>query len=233
MDVRICSPGPKDRTARTADGKILNVPTDWELCPPGDAALTRRLKAAGDHWLVQEKKGRRTFSKGIWARAETIKQIRADLKAERSTDAYAKKRKADTKRREKVQAEYVDDFTGAVIEFLNFHLSHRELAGRLARQVADHSTPVGSGTVARTKRIPVASRAEAAVIAWMRHQTTAYDSMSIPRVKGKRRDVRRLLAGRSKQLLARYRDGGVVKGNCPLRQALDDPAGSEGSQGEN
>ena len=67
--------------------------------------------------------------------------------------------------------------------------------------VADHATPVGSGTVARTKRIPVERRAEAAVIAWMRHQTTAYDSMPIPRVKGKRREVRRLLAQRSKELL--------------------------------
>ena len=39
----------------------------------------------------------------------------------------------------------------------------------------------------------------------MRHQTTAYDSMVIPRVKGKRREVRRMLAQRSKELLARYR----------------------------
>ena len=38
---------------------------------------------------------------------------------------------------------------------------------------------MGSGTVARTKRCPL-SEAEAAVIAWMRHQTTAYDSMVIP-----------------------------------------------------
>lgn len=43
---------------------------------------------------------------------------------------------------------------------------------RLDRVVTHHATPVGSGTVARTKRIPVEYRAEAAVIAWMRHQTT-------------------------------------------------------------
>jgi hypothetical protein len=41
----------------------------------------------------------------------------------------------------------------------------------------------------------------------MRHQTTGYDGMVIPRVKGKRREVRRLLAARSKELLARYRRG--------------------------
>ena len=65
--------------------------------------------------------------------------------------------------------------------------------------------PVGSGTVARTKRISVAERAEAAVIAWMRHQTTAYDQMSIPRVAGKRREVRRELARISRDVLDLHR----------------------------
>lgn len=36
-------------------------------------------------------------------------------------------------------------------------------------------------------------------------QTTGYDDMVIPRVKGKRREVRQMLAQRSKELLARYR----------------------------
>ena len=87
-----------------------------------------------------------------------------------------------------------EDFHAAVLKFLAFHPKHADLAVRLARAVADHATPVGSGTVARTKRIPVEQRAEAAVIAWLRHQTTAYDSMKIPRIKGKRREVRRMLA---------------------------------------
>jgi hypothetical protein len=77
----------------------------------------------------------------------------------------------------------------------------------LARAVADDSTPVGSGTVARTKRIPVERRAETAVIAWMRHQPTAYDSMVVPRIKGWRREARRVLARRSQELLRRYRRG--------------------------
>jgi len=41
---------------------MLQVPDAWELLPPGDAALTRRAKAGGPSWTVQEKKGRRTFS---------------------------------------------------------------------------------------------------------------------------------------------------------------------------
>jgi hypothetical protein len=78
-------------------------------------------------------------------------------------------------------------------------------------------------TVARKKRIPVEQRAEAAVIAWMRHQTTGYDGMVIPRVKGKRREIRRMLAQRSKELLAHYRRGEAVGAECPLKMALDIP----------
>ncbi|MCA9018889.1 MAG: DUF2293 domain-containing protein, partial [Planctomycetaceae bacterium] len=68
----------------------------------------------------------------------------------------------------------------------------------------------------------VEQRAEAAVIAWMRHQTTAYDSMKIPRVKGKRREVRRLLAQRSKELLKHYRSEPTTPANCPLQQAFSE-----------
>lgn len=52
------TPGPSPNTVRAADGRVLSAPEGWVLLPPGDAALTRRLKEAGDHWLVQEKKGR-------------------------------------------------------------------------------------------------------------------------------------------------------------------------------
>ncbi len=214
------SPGPTEQTVRRSDGKILKVAAGWVLLPPGDAALTRRVKAAGDHWVVQEKKGRRIFSRGVWAPAEAIARIRAELEAERATESYAKRKAADTKRRENVQAEYVEDFLGAVVAFLDFHPNHAELGQQLARAVTDHATPVGSGTVARTKRIPVEQRAEAAVIAWLRHQTTGYDDMVIPRVKGKRREVRRMLARRSHDLLQVYRRGEMHNRNCPLRQAI-------------
>ena len=216
------SPGPTPNTVRSVDGKVMTVPEGWILLPPGDAALTRRVKAAGDNWVVAETKGRKVFSKGIWTSAATIEESRADLEAERSTESFAKKKVADAKRRETVQAEYVEDFTGAVLTFLAFHPSHSDLAHRLARAVADHATPVGSGTVARTKRIPVEERAEAAVIAWMRHQTTAYDSMPIPRVKGKRREVRRMLARRSHELLESYRRGVAAPEQCPLQLAFDE-----------
>lgn len=215
------TPGPTANSVKDANGNVRTVPAGWVLLPPGDAALTRRVKAAGEHWVVQEKKGRKVFSRGVWAPATTIERIRTELEAERSTESFAKRKEADAKRREKAQEIYVEDFTGAVVNFLAFHPNHADLARRLAKAVADHATPVGSGTVARTKRIPVEQRAEAAVIAWMRHQTTAYDSMTIPRVKGKRREVRRMLAQRSKELLAGYRRGEVNGEECPLARAIE------------
>jgi hypothetical protein len=220
MSESVFSPGTTPNSVRAADGTVLTPPEGWVLLPPGDAALTRRVKAAGEHWVVQEKKGRKVFSHGVWAPAATVQRIRAALEAERSTQGYAKRRAADARRRGAAQAEYVEDFHQAVLAFLAFHPMHADLAERLARAVADHATPVGSGTVARTKRIPVEQRAEAAVIAWLRHQTTAYESMNIPRVKGKRREVRRMLAQRSKELLGRYRRGESAGEDCPLKKAL-------------
>jgi hypothetical protein len=217
---RIVAPGPSDRTVRTGDGQILHAPADWELLPPGDPGLTRRVKAAGPTWTVQEKKGRKTFSRGVWAPADRIAAVRAELEAERSTDAYAKRRAAETARRERKQTEYVEDFRGAVLAFLDFSPCYAGLAEQLADAVTQHATPVGSGTVARTQRIPIERRAESAVVAWLRHATTAYDNMQIPRVKGKRREVRRMLAEQSRRLLEKYRAGHAADQSCPLQQAL-------------
>ena len=148
----VFSPGPTPNTVRDAGGKVLTAPDGWVLLPPGDAALTRRVKAAGDHWVVQEKKGRKVFSRRVWAPAATIERIRAELEAERSTQGHARRKEADACRREKAQAEYVEDLFAAVVTFLAFHPDHAALADRLARVVTDHATPVGSGTVARTRR---------------------------------------------------------------------------------
>lgn len=131
-------PGPTVNTVRSADAKVLTVPEGWILLPPGDAALTRRVKAAGDHWVVAEKKGRKVFSRGIWASAATIQRIRADLEAERSMEGFTKKKEADARRREKAQAEYVEDFLGEVVTFLCFHEDYADLADRLARAVTEH-----------------------------------------------------------------------------------------------
>lgn len=218
---RILAPGPDARTFRTQTGQLVSPPEGWAVLPPGDAGLTRRVKSLGPTWTVQEKRGRKTFSRGLWAPREHIDGARAALAVERADPAYARRKEADARRRDRAQAEYEVSFEESVLRFLAFDARHRETAERLAKLVAAHATPVGSGTVARTRRIPIEERAEAAVIAWMRHQTTAYDDMEIPRVKGMRREVRRMLAERSRRLLAKYRSSAAVDvALCPLQRAL-------------
>jgi hypothetical protein len=199
------APTPDPRVFVSADGRRLSPPPTWACLPPGDAGLTRRVKAAGPSWAVIEKKGRKAFSKGLWAPRENIEAARVALDVERSTDAYSKKRVADVARRERTQAAYAVGFEAEVHGFLRFAPRFAELARSIARRVAAHATPVGSGTVARTQRIPIAERAEAAVIAWLRHQTTGYDTMKIERVAGRRREVRRELAQISRALLDLHR----------------------------
>ncbi len=213
----ICAPTKDPRQVRAPDGRVLQIPPQWSCLPPGDAGLTRRVKSAGPSWAVVEKVGRKTFSKGVWAPAENIAAAKAALETERATPAYAKRRAADVRRREEEQAQYEVDFEVSVTAFLRFLPQFRELEGRVAKAVAKHATPVGSGTVARTERIPLGQRAEAAVIAWMRHQTTAYDSLKVARVKGARREVRRQLAEVSRAVLDLHR-GRVAHppGSCPL-----------------
>ncbi len=209
----------------SAAGAVLTVPAGWALLPPGDAALSRRIKADGPTWTVIELKGRKRFSRGIWAPAERIAALRAELATERADPAYERKLEAGRQRRAVAEQVYAEDFRGAVLAYLDFHPRYQLMARELADRIARHATPVGSGTVARTQRIPVAERAEAATIAWLRHQTTGYDSMTIARIKGERRAVRRELAQRSKQLLARYREGGAIAvERCPLHAALSRPA---------
>lgn len=217
----VFAPGIAPNTVINSKAQTMQVPAGWILLPPGDAALTRRVKAAGDHWIIQEKKGRKIFSRGVWADAQMIERIREELETERSTEQYARRKASDVKRREHAQVEYVDDFFKAVMNFLKFHPQYEQLAREFAQAVTEHATPVGSGTVARTKRIPVEQRAEAAVIAWMRHQTTGYDDMKIARIKGERREVRRRLAERSRQLLEAYRKGLPIQNDCPLQKALN------------
>jgi hypothetical protein len=84
------TPGPTPNTVRRADGKVLTVPEGWILLPPGDSAMTRRVRAAGAHRVVAEEKGRKVFSRGVWAPAATIERIQVDLNAQRSTESFAK-----------------------------------------------------------------------------------------------------------------------------------------------
>ena len=114
------APTKDPRQVRTADNRLLSPPAGWALLPPGDAGLTRRVKAAGPSWTVIEMKGRKRFSQGVWAPEAHIVQARAALETERSTETYAKRRVADAARRDRDQQAYVIEFANAVLAHLRF-----------------------------------------------------------------------------------------------------------------
>jgi hypothetical protein len=203
------------------NGNVLTPPSDWSFLPAGDAGITRKITAKGIFWRVTFKKGRRTMSKGIWAPADAIKQAQKHVETVRSTEAYQKKKAYTIQRRDKQQQEYEVLFCTEVEKFLNFHPSYQVISKTLSILITRHAIPIGSGTVARTSMIPIEERASKAVIAWMRHHTTAYDNMQIARIKGERRAVRRILAEQSINVLKRYRDGLAIPVSCPLKSALE------------
>ena len=216
---RIVKPGPNNQLIGEK-GEILYPPEGWVFLPAGDAAITRKITAKGEFWRVQIKKGRRLISKGIWAPSAIIEQALRDVVETRSTEAYKKKRLSDLKRRKQKEETYSMDFLGAIVHYLNFHPEHKSFETKLAEAVNKHAIPVGSGTVARTAMIPIEERAAKAVIAWMRHQTTAYEQTKVAHIKGERRALRRQFAQQSVRLLNKYRSGENIPELCPLKKAL-------------
>ena len=202
-------------------GNILTPPTNWSFLPSGDAGITRKVTAKGEYWRVVFKKGKRTMSKGVWAPTSIIELAKNEMEAKRSSKAYQKQQEYNALRREKKQQTYEVEFCSEVENFLQFHPKYSSIAKALAILITKHAIPIGSGTVARTQMIPIEDRAAKAVIAWMRHQTTAYDHMHIARIKGERRNVRRNLAEQSKILLETYRLGKPISQSCPLKKAIE------------
>ena len=203
------------------NGILVPVPADWCFVPSGDPLLTRRIKTGGEYWVhVHERKGR-LESLGIWAPLQIVNEIQKAIAEERNDPSYQKRLEYAKKNREKKQVLYCQDLKQAIINFLHFHPDYTEYAELLADAVVAKSAAVGSGTVARSQRISIEQRAESAVIAWMRHQTTTYDNMKIARVKGRRYEVRRELAKQSRSLLDGFRNGSVSEPeNNPLILAL-------------
>lgn len=206
---KIVKPGPGSSLI-DENGLHLTPPHDWDFLPAGDAGITRKVTANGLFWRVQIKKGRRLISNGIWAPSHVIEQARKEVAKRRDTDEYKRKLERERQRREEKQAAYIKEFCKQVRRFLAFAPRYADLEEQMAEAVTELATPVGSGTVARTSMIPIEERADKAVIAWMRHRTTNYESMKIPRIKGKRREVRKMLAQRSLRILKMYRRGDEI-----------------------
>ncbi|TKG94267.1 DUF2293 domain-containing protein [Puteibacter caeruleilacunae] len=218
-EVRILRPGPGN-TLIDEHGVTIVPPNDWSFLPAGDAGLTRKVTSKGVFWRVQVQKGRRAISKGIWAPTDTIAHAKSEIETLRNSESYQKKLAYSRNRSTEQQKKYEKEFFEAIVSFLNFSPQHKDLEIKMAELVTKHAIPVGSGTVARTSMIPIRERASRAVIAWMRHHTTAYDNLKIQRIKGARRAIRRMYAQQSSEVLEQYRNGYTPSSSCPLKTAI-------------
>ena len=202
-------------------GQKLTPPSNWAFLKAGDAGVTRKVTSKGNYWKVQFKKGRRIMSKGVWAPEDIISDAIKEMELTRNSKEYQKKMDSARRSRDKRQSEYEQEFLLEIRRYLNFAPAYKDYELRMAQLITEHAVPVGSGTVARTSMIPIEERASRAVIAWMRHKTTAYDAMDIARIKGERRKVRAMLARRSVELLESFRKGDKIGDESPLIKALD------------
>jgi hypothetical protein len=210
-----------DNRLKDKTGKVYSVPAGWQNLPSGDASVTRKLKSLGPSWTVQEKKGRKSFSHGVWAAKEHIEAAKSLVEAQRADPKHQKKLAQAKVRREEKEVVFSTDFQQEIIKFLNFDKKYQALVEQLAVLVKEHAVPVGSGTVARSSSVTLDDKAALAVMAWMRHQTSAYDSTTVPRIKGARRELRRKIARQSERILAKYRSGDEVDFIlCPLYKAI-------------
>lgn len=104
------APHPPHNYVVTEAGQKLDIPTTWACLKPGDGAVTKTLKTLGPSWTAVRKKGRKTFSDGVWAPRENIEQALAIVAEKRTDPSYDRKRAADLKRRRKKQRSYEVSF---------------------------------------------------------------------------------------------------------------------------
>lgn len=158
------------------DYGLLFVPDGWEWLPSGDAYLTRTVKKLGPAWVLRKpnRKRRYTATLGVYAPAGNI--LRAKALAAETRAPREKRREVSARTRARNEEKYRADFRRAVLDYLDFAPEHAGLAAEIADGVVDHACPVGSGTVARTRRLDLEEKARLAVNAYVRHRHTGYEA---------------------------------------------------------
>jgi Uncharacterized conserved protein (DUF2293) len=154
----------------------LELPADWAFLASGDAFVTRRVKAGGVYWNAWRPRGRDRPHRrrlGLFAPAAAINQARSD--AERTAERRARARVVSARSRDKAEDAYREEFTAAVLVWLDFAPEHAVLAEEIANVTAERAVVVGSGRVGRTRLLPLEERAALAARATIRHRFTDYD----------------------------------------------------------
>jgi len=214
----------------------MPLPEGCGFLPPGDAFVTRQVKAAGPHWVLCKRRKGYTAVLGVLAPKEAIARAET-VAAETSTERTAERKRA-RKARERREQVYREEFHRAAVRFLDFVPEHQALAEEIPRGAAGMATQVGSGRVGRTRLLGLEERVERAVRAFIRHHRTSYEEELAavaeryglsPSASGELpeevyREIRRDAAHEVDAFLAEHRTGGRSKGGRnPRRHVRDQP----------
>ncbi len=150
----------------------LRVPEGWVLVPSGDPFLTREVKK-GPHWILLKRRKRYTAALGVFC--PMVRLGLAERRREETAESRARQRRLGSTSRERAEERYRDEMEQTVLHFLAFRPEHTELAREIARGAVTQATPVGSGRVGRTRKLPVAQRAELAARAYVRRRRTDFE----------------------------------------------------------
>ncbi|QZT38099.1 DUF2293 domain-containing protein [Halosquirtibacter xylanolyticus] len=202
-------------------GQEVSVPPQWVFLPAGDAGVTRAITKHKNYIRVKVLRGRRAISKGIWAPEALILEAKQRMEAMRSSESYQKQNLQRGIRRDQKQEVFKGALESAIKDKLSFHLCYKELEFKLAKAIADHSAPIGSGTVARSSRLTMEQKAERAINGWVRHHLTPYDQLKIARVKGARSMARKIMIEKGNEVLDIYRIGQERPSPCPIQKSLE------------
>jgi hypothetical protein len=152
------------------------MPEGWEFLPTGDAFVTRRVKAAGDYWLVWRPRSRSVPHRrllGLLAPTAAIEAARAE--AEATLEVRSARQAQGARYRARREDDYRGELAEAIVAFLDFVPEHAELAATIAADAAGRAGEVGSGRVGRTRKLSLDQRAELAARALIRHRHTDYE----------------------------------------------------------
>lgn len=142
--------------------------------PAGDAALTRRAKAASNLWavVVRFSRARRRYERqGILVEEEALERAEQECLAD--DDVRARRRKRDAERRGRGDVELQAKMAAEIIRLFPGCPRDR------VQTIAAHASLRGSGRVGRSAagRALDAHAIELAVIAAVRHEDTPYDEL--------------------------------------------------------
>lgn len=167
-----------------------------EFLPSGDATLTRRARKFSSltAQVLQFNRRRKHYERiGLLVTPESIDQAEASMDEDASDRAVQRQKAAAA--RVKEDAKLVASMTALILT------DFPKCPAKEAQQIAEHTAVRGSGRVGRSEagRSLATNAIELAVIAWIRHQHTNYDSLLMRGVA--RQDARdQIRAGVQKKL---------------------------------